>query len=181
MVLSALFGYFLPDIVTYQQKKTRQLLFTEGFPDAMDMLVVCVEAGLGVDAAIVRVAQEIGNSHPELATELHLVSLELRAGKTRQQALHALGDRTGVTQVKSLVALLVQAEHFGTSIARALREHAVEMRNVRMQTAREKASKLPVKLIFPLVFFILPALFLVILAPAAIRIYLGFIVGTGSG
>jgi tight adherence protein C len=181
LVLTALLGYYLPDLVVYQQKQVRQLLFTEGFPDAMDMMVVCVEAGLGVDAAIVRVANEIGISHPELAKEFHLVSLELRAGKTREQALRALGDRTGVTQVQSLAALLIQAEHFGTSIARALREHAEEMRNIRMQKAKEKAAKLPVKLIFPLVFFIFPALFLVILAPAAIKIYQGFILGVGGG
>ena len=182
LVLSALLGYYLPDIVTHQQKKGRQLLFTEAFPDAMDMMVVCVEAGLGIDAAIVRVADEIGISHPELAREFHMVGLELRAGKTREQALRALGERTGVTQVQSLAALLIQAEHFGTSVARALREHAEEMRNIRMQTAKEKAAKLPVKMIFPLIFFIFPALFLVILAPAAIRIYTGFILGpTGGG
>ena len=181
LVFSALFGYYLPDIVAYKQKQTRQLLFTEGFPDGMDMMVVCVEAGLGIDAAIVRVANEIGISHPELAQEFHMVSLQLRAGKTRAQALRALGDRTGVAQVQSLVALLIQAEHFGTSVARALREHAEEMRSIRMQTAREKAAKLPVKLIFPLMVFIFPALFLVILGPALVRIYLGFIVGGIGG
>ena len=181
LVLSALLGYYLPDIVVYQQTKDRQLLFTEGFPDAMDMMVVCVEAGLGIDAAIARVADEIGISHPKLATEFHMVSLELRAGKTREQALRSLGDRTGISQVQSLAALLIQAEHFGTSVARALREHAEEMRNIRMQTAREKAAKLPVKLIFPLIVFIFPALFLVILAPALIRIYYGFILGVGGG
>ena len=177
LVVSALLGYYLPDIVVYYQKQHRQLLFTEGFPDAMDMLVVCVEAGLGIDAAIVRVADEIGISHPELAVEFHLVSLELRAGKTREQALRALGERTGVTQVQSLAALLIQAEHFGTSVARALREHAEEMRNIRMQTAKEKAAKLPVQLVFPLIVFIFPALFLVILAPAVVRIYQGFVLG----
>ena len=177
LVFSGLLGYFLPDIVIYQQKQGRQLLFSEGFPDAMDMMVVCVEAGLGIDAAIVRVAGEIGVSHPDLAKEFHMVGLELRAGKTREQALRALGERTGVNQVQSLVALLIQAEHFGTSVARALREHSEEMRNIRMQTAKEKAAKLPVKLIFPLIVFIFPALFLVILAPAAIRIYQGFILG----
>ncbi len=180
IVVSALFGYYLPDMVVYQQKIKRQLLFSEGFPDAMDMMVVCVEAGLGIDAAIVRVADEIGVSHPELAVEFHMVGLELRAGKTREKALRALGDRTGVVQVKSLAALLIQAEHFGTSVARALREHAEEMRNIRMQSAKEKAAKLPVKLIFPLILFIFPALFLIILAPAALRIYLGFIVGVGG-
>ncbi|MEA1988519.1 MAG: type II secretion system F family protein [Pseudomonadota bacterium] len=174
LVLAGLVGYYMPDLVVYQQKKKRQLLFIEGFPDAMDMMVVCVEAGLAVDAAIARVAKEIGTSHPELAKEFYLVNLELRAGKTRQQALRDLGERTGVAQVQSLTALLIQAEHFGTSIATALRDHAEEMRTDRMQTAKEKAAKLPVKLLFPLVFFIFPALFLVVLAPAAIRIYQGF-------
>lgn len=181
LLLPALVGYYLPNIIIYRQTNSRQLLLVEGFPDAMDMMVVCVEAGLGVDAAIVRVADEIGLSHPELAKEFNLVGLELRAGKTREQALRSLGERTGVTQVQSLAALLIQAEHFGTSIARALREHAVEMRNMRMQAARENAAKLPVKLIFPLVFFIFPALFLVILAPAVIRIYSGFIIGFDGG
>ncbi|MDX1351393.1 MAG: type II secretion system F family protein [Thiomicrorhabdus sp.] len=180
VVLVALVGYYMPDIVIYQQKKQRQLLFIEGFPDAMDMMVVCVEAGLAIDAAIDRVANEIGITHPELAKELHMVNLELRAGKTREQALRDLGERTGVPQVQSLAALLIQAEHFGTSIARALREHAEEMRHIRLQIAKEKAAKLPVKLILPLVFFIFPALFLVILAPAAIRIYQGFIVPIGG-
>ena len=180
VVLVAFLGYYMPDIVIYQQKKQRQLLFIEGFPDAMDMMVVCVEAGLAIDAAIARVADEIGISHPELAKEFYMVNLELRAGKTREQALRDLSERTGVTQVQSLTALLIQAEHFGTSIARALREHSEEMRNIRMQTAKEKAAKLPVKLIFPLVFFIFPALFLVVLAPAVIRIYQGFIVSMPS-
>lgn len=180
VVLVALFGYYISDIVIYQQKKQRQLLLTEGFPDAMDMMVVCVEAGLAIDAAIARVGDEIGISHPELAKEFHMVNLELRAGKTREQALRDLAERTGVEHVQSLAALLIQAEHFGTSIARALREHAEEMRNLRMQAAKETAAKLPVKLIFPLVFFIFPALFLVILAPAAIRIYQGFIVSVGG-
>jgi tight adherence protein C len=181
VVLVALLGYYIPDIVIYQQKKQRQLMFVEGFPDAMDMMVVCVEAGLAIDAAIDRVANEIGITHPELAKEFHLVNLELRAGKTREQALRDLSERTGVPQVRSLAALLIQAEHFGTSIARALREHAEEMRNIRMQTAKEKAAKLPVKLILPIIFFIFPALFLIILAPAAIRIYQGFILGMGGG
>ena len=181
LVATALLAYYLPDIVVHMQTKERQRLFIEGFPDAMDMLVVCVEAGLGIDSAINRVADEIGLSHPELAKEFHMVSLELRAGKTREQALRGLGERTGVPQVQALSSLLIQAEHFGTSIARALREHAEEMRNIRMQVAKEKAAKLPVKMIFPLIFFIFPALFLVILGPAVIRIYEGFIVGFGGG
>lgn len=177
LVLSALIGYYLPDVYLERVSRERQLRFTEGFPDAMDMLVVCVEAGLGLDAAIQRVGREIDVAHPELADELTLVSLELRAGKSREEALRSLGERTGVEAVQSLASLLIQAEHFGTSIASALREHAEEMRTLRLQRARERAAKLPVKMVFPILFFIFPALFLVILGPALVRIYAGFISG----
>lgn len=177
LVLAALIGFYLPDAYLERKSRERQLRFTEGFPDAMDMLVVCVEAGLGLDAAIQRVGREIDVAHPELADELTMVSLELRAGKSREEALRSLGERTGVEAVQSLSSLLIQAEHFGTSIATALREHAEEMRTIRLQTAREKAAKLPVKMVFPILFFIFPALFLVILGPALVRIYTGFISG----
>lgn len=177
LVLAALIGYYLPDLYLERTSRERQLRFTEGFPDAMDMLVVCVEAGLGLDAAIQRVGKEIAVAHPELADELTLVSLELRAGKSREEALRALGERTGVEAVQSLTSLLIQAEHFGTSIASALREHATEMRTIRLQKAKEKAAKLPVKMVFPILFFIFPALFLVVLGPALVRIYVGFISG----
>jgi len=174
-VLTALIGYYTPDIYLERKTRERQLHFTEGFPDAMDMLVVCVEAGLGLDAAIQRVGREISIAHPQLADELMLVSLEMRAGKSREEALRSLGERTGVDAVQSLASLLIQAEHFGTSIATALREHATEMRTIRLQKAKEKAAKLPVKMVFPILFFIFPALFLVILGPALVRIYLGFV------
>jgi tight adherence protein C len=177
LVISALIGYYLPDAYLERASRERQLRFTEGFPDAMDMLVVCVEAGLGLDAALQRVGREIAIAHPELADELSLVNLELRAGKSREEALRSLGERTGVEAVQSLASLLIQAEHFGTSIATALREHAEEMRTLRLQRARERAAKLPVKMIFPIMFFIFPALFLVILGPALVRIYTGFISG----
>jgi tight adherence protein C len=175
LVLAALIGYYLPDAFIERKRRIRQLHFTEGFPDAMDMLVVCVEAGLGLDAAIQRVGREIEIAHPELSDEFTLVSLELRAGKGREEALRSLGERTGVEQVQSLTSLLIQAEHFGTSIASALREHANEMRTMRLQKAKERAAKLPVKMVFPILFFIFPALFLVILGPALVRIYTGFI------
>lgn len=167
----ALVGFYLPDFVVSRRRARRQLEFTEGFPDAMDMLVVCVEAGLGLDAAIQRVGDEIAVAHPELAVEFQLVSLELRAGKSREEALRALAQRTGIDEVQSLVTLLIQAEHFGTSIAAALRTHATEMRSQRIDRAREKAAKLPVKLIFPIALFIFPALFLVVLGPAIVSIY----------
>lgn len=178
LAVFALVGFYLPDYVVYRRKARRQLEFSEGFPDAMDMLVVCVEAGLGLDAAIQRVGDEIAVAHPELAIEFQLVSLELRAGKSREDALRALAQRTGIEEVQALVTLLIQAEHFGTSIAGALRTYANEMRSQRIDRAREKAAKLPVKLIFPIALFIFPALFLVVLGPAIVSIYKAF---TGVG
>lgn len=178
LVLAALVGYYLPDLYLHSRTKARRNEFSEGFPDAMDLLVVCVEAGLGLDAAIQRVGKEMALSHPELAVEFSILSLELRAGKSRAEALRALAERTDVEQVKSLVALLIQAEHFGTSIATALREHASEMRLMRIQIAKEKAAKLPVKMLFPIIFFIFPALFIVVLSPAVLRIYVGLVGGT---
>lgn len=180
LVLMALVGYYIPDLFLHSKTNQRKNSFSEGFPDAMDLLVVCVEAGLGLDAAIQRVGKEMSLSNYELAVEFNILSLELRAGKSRAEALRALADRTDVEQVKSLVALLIQAEHFGTSIADALREHAAEMRHIRIQIAKEKAAKLPVKMLFPIVFFIFPALFIVVLSPAVLRIYVGLIGGSIS-
>lgn len=170
-------GFFLPDFFLERKATRRRRDFEEGFPDAMDMLVVCVEAGLGLDAAIQRVGKEIVNSHPELGVEFSLISLELRAGKGRAAALRSLAERTGLDDVRALTSILIQAEHFGTSIAEALREHSNEMRTLRLQRAKERAAKLPVKLIFPIIFFIFPALFLVVLGPALVRIYIGFTTG----
>ncbi len=171
---TGIIGFFLPDFFLDRKAAGRRREFEEGFPDAMDMLVVCVEAGLGLDAAIQRVGKEIVASHPELGVEFSLVSLELRAGKGRADALRALAERTGLDDVRSLTSILIQAEHFGTSIADALREHSNEMRTLRLQRAKERAAKLPVKLIFPIIFFIFPALFLVVLGPALVRIFAFF-------
>ena len=176
----AIVGFYIPDIYILRKVRNRQLCFIEAFPDAMDMLVVCVEAGLGLDAAIQRVGQEMIVSHPELASEFNVLSLELRAGKSREDALRSLADRTGVPDVQALTTLLIQAEHFGTSVASALSEHSTDMRVKRIQRAREKAAKLAVKLIFPILFFIFPALFLVILGPAIVQIYKGFSAVTGG-
>lgn len=175
LCVAGLAGFLGPDIFLHSRIETRQNTIASSFPDALDMLVVCVEAGLGLDAAISRVASELGHAHPMIAEELQLVSLELRAGKARDAALRGLSDRTSVEEISALTSILIQSEQFGTSIASALREHADGMRLVRIQTAREKAAKLPVKLIFPIMLFIFPALFLVVLGPAAIRIYTGFI------
>lgn len=179
LVLLAGIGFYLPEFMLARRTNQRQTAFVEGFPDAMDMLVVCVEAGLGLDAAIQRVGDEMMRSHPELGEEFHVMSLELRAGKTREAALRSLAKRTGIDEVQSLTTLLIQAEHFGTSIADALRERAESMRIERIQRAREKAAKLPVKMIIPIILFIFPALFLVILGPAVIRIVSGFFGVTG--
>lgn len=173
LALGGLLGFFGPDIYVLHRSQERRQTVSESFPDAVDMLVVCVEAGLSLDAAIQRVAKEVGHAHPEVAEEMQLVSLELRAGKTREDALHGLYERTGVEDIKSMTSILIQAERFGTSIAGSLRIHADEMRRLRIQNARERAAKLPVKMIFPIIFFIFPALFLVILGPAMIRIYTG--------
>ncbi len=170
---AAVSGFFLPNIYLFHKKQKRQQIMSESFPDALDLLVVCVEAGLSMDGAIQRVSRELMVSHPELGEELALVSLELRAGKSRDEALRGLADRTGLEDVRSLTSILIQADHFGTSVAAALREHATEMRLIRIQRAKERAAKLPVKMIFPIMVFIFPAMFLVILGPSIIRIIEG--------
>lgn len=163
-------GLYFPSVWVSHRIQARQLTAREGFPDALDLLLVCVEAGLGLNAALDRVGKEIGRAHPALGTAFEFVGMELRAGKSREMALRNLADRLGVEEVKSLVTILIQSEALGTSIAQALRVHAREMRIKRMMRAEEKAHKLPVKLSFPLVGFILPCLVLVILTPAIIRI-----------
>ena len=170
LILTSLMGFIVPDYVLQKRINARRLKMTEGFPDALDMLVVCVEAGLGLDAAISRVSMEMRISHAELANELELNSLETRAGKTREEALKALSERMGVEEVNAMVTLLIQADKFGTSVGTALRSYSEEMRIKRIQRAREKAAKLPVQMLFPVMVFIFPALFLVILGPAVISI-----------
>ncbi|HXC50395.1 MAG TPA: type II secretion system F family protein [Candidatus Limnocylindrales bacterium] len=162
-------GLYGPELWLYQTAKTRKTRITNGFPDALDLLVVCIEAGLGLDAAIFRTGVELALPHPDLCEELHLVSLELRAGLPRAQALTNLGWRADIPEVKSLVALLIQTDRFGTSVGQALRVHSDAMRTARTQRAEEMAGKLPVKLLFPLMFFIFPSIFIVILGPAVIQ------------
>jgi tight adherence protein C len=143
----------------------------EGFPDALDLMVVCVEAGMGLDAAINRVGEEMKLRNAVVSEEFRLMGLELRAGKLRRDALRNLGIRTGLDDVKSLMTLLIQTDKFGTSVAQALRVHSDSMRTKRYQKAEEIAAKLPVKLVFPLILFIFPSLFVVIIGPAVIRIF----------
>ncbi len=170
-VLFALASFHLPNLWLRMKIARRKETIRAGLPDALDLMVVCAVAGSGLDAAINRVAQEMGLSNKPVSQEFELLSLELRAGKSRQDALRNLALRTDLEDVSSLVTLLIQAEKFGTSIAQALRVHSDSMRTKRFQTAEEVAAKLPVKLIFPLVLFILPSLFVVILGPAAITIF----------
>ena len=170
IVLGAAIGYYTPNIYLMWHIKERKREIFNAFPEALDLMVVCVEAGLGLDAAIARVGDEIGRSSPALGDELHLTNLELRAGHSREAALRNLALRTGVDDVNMLVAMLIQSEKFGTSVADSLRVHADSMRHKRMLRAEEAAQKLPVKLIFPVVLLIFPSLFLVLLGPSLLTL-----------
>jgi tight adherence protein C len=171
MLTAAGLGYYLPNVFLARRIESRQREIFETFPDATDLMLVCVEAGLGLDAALIKVGDEMRLKSPVLSDELHLVNLELRAGNTKERALKNLAMRTGVEQVDTLVAMLVQAERFGTSIGDSLRVYADELRTKRRLRAEEAAAKIPLKLLFPLIFFIFPSLLLVLLGPAFIQIY----------
>jgi tight adherence protein C len=162
-------GYLLPGMALGRLAGKRQHRIRMGMPDALDLLVVSVEAGLGLDQAIQRVGEEIAFAHADLSDELRLVNLELRAGKGRTDALRALAERSGVDDLSSLVAMLVQTDRFGTSVAQSLRVHADTMRTKRRQRAEEAAAKTGVKMVFPLVFCIFPAMWVVTIGPAAIK------------
>ena len=170
-VLLALLGYYLPDIWLRQKTDKRKERLLKALPDALDLLVICVEAGMGMDEGINRVANEIKLTSSDLSDELRFLNLELRAGKNRQDALKNLAFRTDIDEMKNLVTLLIQADKFGTSVATTLRVYADTFRTQRMQKAEELAAKIPVKLVFPLILFIFPSLFVAILGPAAIRIF----------
>jgi tight adherence protein C len=163
-------GYFLPTLILNHLVTTRQKKIKEGLPDALDLLVVCVEAGQGLNAAIKRVAEDLTLSHPVLAKELSMVNLEISAGLEREAALRNLAERTGVEDVASLTSMLIQADRFGTSLAQSLKVQSETLRTTRRQRLEELAAKTPVKLVFPLLLFIFPALIVVIIGPAAIRI-----------
>jgi tight adherence protein C len=162
-------GYVLPAMVLARLARRRQRRLRLGLADALDLLVVSVEAGLGLDQALLRVGDELASAHPDLADELKLVNLELRAGKARVEALRNLGERTGVDDVSSLVTMLVQTDKFGTSVAQSLRVHCETLRTKRRQRAEEAAAKTGVKMVFPLVFCIFPAIWVVTIGPAAIK------------
>lgn len=171
LLLAASTGLYLPNLVLGKIVQLRQLEIFENFPNALDLMTVCIEAGLAIDAAIARVAQEMASSSPVVSEELHLVTLELRAGNSKEKALRNLAMRTGVDDVETLVSMLIQAERFGTSIADSLRVHAEGLRTKRRQRAEETAAKIALKLLFPLIFCIFPSLMLVLMGPAMIQIY----------
>jgi tight adherence protein C len=171
LLFSAALGYYLPNLVLKRVVFVRKRDIFEAFPDALDLMTVCVEAGLSIDAALMKVAAEMQHKSRALSDELHLVTLELRAGASKDKALRNLAARTGVDDVDSLVAMLVQVERFGTSIAASLRVHADMLRTKRRQRAEEAAAKIALKLLFPLMFCIFPSMLLVLLGPAAIRVY----------
>ncbi|MGA8044002.1 MAG: type II secretion system F family protein [Terracidiphilus sp.] len=161
-------GFLVPDFWLGRIITNRQAQVRKGLPDVLDLLIICVEAGLSLDQATARTAQELRNAQPVFSDELGMVALEQRAGIVRSDAWKHLADRTGVDHVRNLVSMLIQSEQFGTSIAKTLRVHSDTLRTKRVQEVEEKAAKLPIKLIFPLVFFIFPPLFLVTLGPAMI-------------
>ncbi len=163
-------GFISPDFWLGSKIKARQLNLQLGLPDALDLIIICVEAGLGVDRAILRASEEMRLSQPELSQEFVVIGLEQRAGRSRADAWRNCAERTGVEPIRALASILIQADRFGTSVGKALRSHADTLRTRRRQDAEEQAAKTTVKLIFPLVLFIFPALFVVTLGPSMIVI-----------
>ena len=169
-LVAATLGYLFPDMFLTWRVTARQHRLRRGLPDGLDLLVICVESGLGLDQALMKVSQELRITHHELSEELQLVNLEMRIGKTRIDALRELARRTGLEDIKSLVAMLVQTDRFGTSVAQSLRVFSDDLRIKRRQRAEEMSAKTTVKMVPPLVFFIFPALMVVILGPAVITL-----------
>jgi tight adherence protein C len=163
-------GYLLPDIWLTRAVRARRKRIQKGIPDAIDLLVICVEAGLGLDQAMLRVGQELAVSYPELNEEFNQINLEQRAGKPRLEAWQGLADRTKLPEFIALVAMLTQTDRFGTPIVRALSRYAEEVRTARRQRAEEAAAKTKIKILFPLVFFIFPCIFIVLLGPAVLSL-----------
>jgi tight adherence protein C len=164
-------GYYAPVILLEKQVKKRHEKLRQSLPDALDMMVVSVEAGLGLDQALQYVAREMQTMHPELSDEVGLVGLEMRAGKRRSEALRNLADRTGEAELRKLVAILIQTDRFGTSMGESLRTHSDFMRLRRKQEAEERAAKVGVKLVFPIFIFILPSMMIVTAGPAILKMF----------
>jgi tight adherence protein C len=176
---AAVVGYVAPGFYVERQTTLRKKRITNGLADALDLLVVCVEAGSGLDQAIVKAAEELQIVHPDIAYELRLVTTETRAGKPRLEAFKNFAGRTGVEDVRSLVAMLIQTDRFGTSIGQALRTHADTIRTKRRQRAEERAAKVSVKLVFPLALCLFPALYVVCFGPVVVRVWRAIIQGGG--
>lgn len=174
-------GYYFPDVVLKQAMRLRKRELFESFPDALDLLRVCISAGLGLDSAINRVARQISLKSRALSEDFLLLTLELRAGLSKEQALRNLALRTGLEEVNGLVAMLIQSEKFGTSVSESLRIHAEALRTQRRMRAQELAAKVPVKLTVPMILCIFPALFVVILGPAVLNILRAFMNLPGGG
>jgi tight adherence protein C len=172
---TALLGYVVPEIWLLRQVSARRQRLRVALPDGLDLLVICVEAGLGLDQALLRVSQELQRTHRDFSDELQLVSTEMRLGKTRMDALRELGRRTGLEDIKSLVSMLIQTERFGTSITQSLRVFSDDLRTKRRQRAEEKAAKISIKMVPVLVLFIFPALMIVVLGPAIVTIMRQFL------
>ncbi|MBA2306117.1 MAG: type II secretion system F family protein [Acidobacteria bacterium] len=167
--VAVLVGYMIPGLILARLITVQKRRIEDGLPDALDLMIVCVEAGTALDQAIMKASEELMISHPALALELQTITTEIRAGKPRIEAFKNFAERTKVDDVRSLVAMLVQTDRFGTSVAQALRTHAETSRTKRRQRAEERAAKIGVKLVFPLVFFLFPAFYVVTLGPAVIQ------------
>ncbi len=170
VVLSIFLGAFLPDLVLRWRIEKRKDRIQQALPDALDLLGICVEAGIGLDQSLLRIGQENRLTSPDLSDELQRLNLEINAGQTRIQALRNLGQRSGVADLKALVAVLIQTDRFGTSIAQALRVFSAGMRTKRRQRAEERAAKMAIKMIPPMVLFVFPSIFVVVVGPAVIKV-----------
>jgi len=170
LLFALVLGFVIPEGWLLWRIQVRQHRLRQGLPDGLDLLVICVEVGLGLDQALLRVSQELRIVHPELSEELQMVNLEMRVGKTRLEALRELARRTGLEEIKGLVAMLIQTERFGTSVAQSLRVHSDDLRTRRRQRAEELSAKTTVKMVPPLVLFVFPALMIVTLGPAVITL-----------
>ena len=164
-------GYYAPEFALKRKIRARKKSIVNGLPDALDLMIVCIEAGSSLDQSIVKASDELEMTHPAVAEELRLITTEIRAGKPRLEAFKNFGERTDVDDVRSLVTMLTQTDRFGTSVAQALRIHAETSRTKRRQRAEERAAKVGVKLVFPLVLFIFPSIYVVCLGPVAIAIF----------
>ncbi len=173
------FGFFVPRFLLKRMIRERQRRITLALADALDLTVICVEAGLSLDQALMRVGEDLHHAHPELSDEFHLVNLEMRAGKPRAEALRNLVERSGVDDIRDLVAALVQTDRFGTSISQALRVHSESLRTERRQRAEEQAAKTTIKMVIPLVIFVLPSIIFVTLGPAVVQLIRTLLPATG--